>query len=266
MAAEKSTGYYWDVEKWKGSRSVQRMSFAEQGVYRAMLDEQWEHRSLPDDPEQVADRIAVTETQRVEVLAAWPVVRPKFVAAEKGPLRIYNVALERTRRQQRANRKKWSEAGRVAGKASARKRQETRALHVNDRSTIVQRSSTIRQDKTETRQDLTRPDGSLAVNGRSKRPIFTGQRFVVFEWQLEDLTRLLGAHTHAFDLHEWFFALDADVLRTGEVVPQRDGGQWLQARTLAEATRRGMVTAPAPTLGKQSTRLLSAVSSLSDRR
>lgn len=107
-------------------------------------------------------------------------------------------------------------------------------------------------------------------DARSKRPIFNGQRFVVFEWMLDDLMRVLGPHTDDFDLHEWFFTLDASAVASGQVVPQRDGGAWLQAQTLAEARRRGLPIAQtvsaAPTLGKQSSRLLTAVAGLSNTR
>jgi hypothetical protein len=51
---------------------------------------------------------------------------------------------------------------------------------------------------------------------------------------------MLGAHTEQFDLHEWFFTLDAKFLKSGEVVPQRDGGKWLQEQTMNEARRRGL--------------------------
>lgn len=79
-----------------------------------------------------------------------------------------------------------------------------------------------------------------AANARSKHPVFKGQRFVVFDWQLEDLSRMLGSHTDAFDLHAWFFDLDAKAVSDGFVVPQRDGGKWLQEQTQAEAIRRGI--------------------------
>lgn len=81
----------------------------------------------------------------------------------------------------------------------------------------------------------------------SKRPIFTGQRFAVFEWQLEGLERLLGAYFEDFDLHAWFFDLDARVVKAGQLVPQRDNGAWLLAQTETEAKRRGLpmaTTAP----------------------
>lgn len=87
----------FDVKDWRGSRAVQRMSFSERGVYFDMMLEQWDHGPLPDDPQQVADAIASTDTHQAEVLAAWPVVRRKFV--EVAPGRIQNQRLERARQK-----------------------------------------------------------------------------------------------------------------------------------------------------------------------
>ena len=81
--------------------------------------------------------------------------------------------------------------------------------------------------------------------GSSKRPLFSGQRFTVFEWQLDGIQRLLGPHFEDFDVHAWFFALDERVVQAREIVPQRDGGAWLLAQTQAEAIRRGLAMATA---------------------
>lgn len=78
------------------------------------------------------------------------------------------------------------------------------------------------------------------ADSRSKRPIFKGQRFVVFDWMLSDLSRMLGNHADAFDLHAWFYELDQRAVDANVVVPQRDGGKWLQERTHEEALRRGL--------------------------
>ncbi len=79
-----------------------------------------------------------------------------------------------------------------------------------------------------------------APSARSKRPIFTGTRFVVFEWQLDDLRRLLGAYLDEFYIDEWFHTLNQRCEKNGDVIPQRDGGKWLQEQTLQEAQRRGL--------------------------
>lgn len=83
---------------------------------------------------------------------------------------------------------------------------------------------------------------------RSKRPIYQSDRFVVFEWQFDDLGRLLGSHLDAFDLHAFFDALSKQSRDAGLIIPQRDSGAWLQHQVLTEAQRRGLpiavVTAP----------------------
>lgn len=78
------------------------------------------------------------------------------------------------------------------------------------------------------------------TEARSKRPIFSGQRLTVFEWMLDECIKTLGEHCDAFDLHEWFFALDRLAVDRGLVIPKRDNGVWLQAQLVAEAQRRGL--------------------------
>ncbi len=156
----------FDVEKWFGSIATQRMSFAEKGVYLVMLFQEWRDpdRSLPDDPAAVADLIAVTAEQRAEVLAAWESVRRKFVPDRRASGRVINVAIERTRRTQRAKVLNKENIARAAGKASARKRLMARELTVNVRSTPVERPSTIREEKSRSdqrREDQIRDEASF---------------------------------------------------------------------------------------------------------
>lgn len=163
MADERSSGYFWDVQKWKGSTSTRRMSFVERGVYREILDHQWEKGRVPDDAELVADALAINDAQRAEILAAWPVVCNKFVQDERRPGFIFNVRLERTRRQQRANWRKKVEAGRAGGKASAGKRAALKVIDGKHRSSDAQALSTdkTRQDvdvDVDKDVDKTRPD------------------------------------------------------------------------------------------------------------
>lgn len=120
----------------------------------------------------------------------------------------------------------------------------------------------IRKDPPPTPAREARANVNGSEDGRSKRPIFTGQRVTVFEWMLDDCTRILSEHTDAFDLHEWFFALDAMAVTKGLVIPKRDSGQWLQAQLVAEAQRRGIHLTMAQPIekiaGKLSQRLMSA--------
>jgi hypothetical protein len=107
-----------------------------------------------------------------------------------------------------------------------------------------------------------KPSVARRADNRSKHPIFKGQRFVVFDWQLEGIERLLGrANLDAFAIDEFFYVLDAAMTAADTLVPTRDGGVWLQEQVLAEAQRRGLhVAAPvSQRFGKQTTRLMQAV-------
>lgn len=165
--AEKSSGFYFDVEKWCGSKAVQRMSFSERGVYKEMLIEQWKSRSLPDDPQAVADLIALTPSQTAEVLAAWPVVRRKFLTSRGDRKWIYNTALERVRRVQRENRRKHQEAGGRGGKASAVSRRAKSELEASEAAAALQQCSSETNRLDLTRPDVTRRDMRLVEQKNS---------------------------------------------------------------------------------------------------
>ena len=230
-------GFYFNVEKFMSSTAVRRMSCAEVGVYVLMLCQQWREpsRNLPDDPHAVADLIAVMPTQVAEVLTAWEVVRRKFVTSDHAPGRMWNVALERTRRKQRENFRKRRDAGKVGGMASAAKRLTRQELEVKQSLTAVERSSSDQKRVEEKREE--------EIRSEKKRPRFSGQRFAVFDWQHVEHQRILGAHADAFDLDGWYRELDGRVV---QVVPKRDGGAWLDAQLMAEVRRRGLPMEEAP--------------------
>lgn len=94
--------------------------------------------------------------------------------------------------------------------------------------------------KREANVSTTSSNGNGHPDARSKRPIFTGQRLTVFEWQLDDCLKTLGPHADTFGLDEWFFALDQFALSNGLVIPKRDNTAWLLAQLLEEAQRRGL--------------------------
>lgn len=91
---ETAPAFQFYVREWRSSRAVLRMSFAERGMYLEMLLEQWEKKSLPDNPDECAELIGGTPE---EWRAAWPTLRRKFVTDLAG--RIYNVRLERVREE-----------------------------------------------------------------------------------------------------------------------------------------------------------------------
>lgn len=76
------------------------------------------------------------------------------------------------------------------------------------------------------------------LSSRGKRPVFTGRKLTVFEWQLDDCMQALGTHTDAFELDLWFQALDDRAVARNVVLPRRDGGAWLREQLLDEIARR----------------------------
>lgn len=247
--------FLWDVEKLFADVVFQRMSFRDKGVYLCMLFREWlmKEKSLPDSAAAVAELIAVTDAQTTEVEAAWETVRRKFVTDRRGSGRIYNIKLEKTRRVQAKKFLEMQNRASIAGKASAAKRLQTHELPVNGRSTDVEPLSTVRLGKVRSGEERRGEEGIPAplvgADARSKRPIFSGQRVTVFEWQLTNLAGILGPHLDAFDVHAWFFALDAQCVADGTVAPKRDGGAWLESALVREAQRRGLplkFATPAP--------------------
>lgn len=91
------------------------------GVYRELLDAQWELGSLPDDVEELA-RICGASPEEFKI--AWTRVSAKFVPADGGGL--INVRLEEHRAKALNIREKRAASGRAGGAASVQaKRQAT---------------------------------------------------------------------------------------------------------------------------------------------
>lgn len=110
----------------------------------------------------------------------------------------------------------------------------------SDRTRTGSSGSIQKQQQYQKHKEQEQKTAPLPPDGRSKRPLFTGQRLTVFEWQLDDCMRTLGAYADDFDLHAWFYAVDARLVADGLVIPKRDGGEWLQAQLIDEAQRRGL--------------------------
>lgn len=270
-----SPAFLFYVQEWRSSRSVQRMTFAQRGMYLEMLIEQWDKGCLPDCPLACAEVLGGTE---VEWSEAWATLRRKFVDRRSRPRdgievhdpsdrdasrQIVNVRLEKVRKARVAYVNAQKLSGKRGGNAKAQKDKRLEASKpIGSLSEPMANPSEPMamegKKKEEERKDLISEGNGREVpapltNARSKRPIFVGQRLTVFEWMLDDLRRMLGAHFNEFNMDEWFYDLDAKSARAGIVIPQRDGGKWLQEQTLAEASRRGLPIAVALTQGSSKT-------------
>jgi hypothetical protein len=218
VADETSTGFFFDVRAWRGSRTVQRMTMAERGVYLEMLCEQWEKRNLPDDAQQVADAIASSDAQVADVLAAWTAVRRKFVTSRGDETRIYNEPLERTRRKQREYRRKRAEAGAVGGRNAAAKRKAARELEASNATAVL--SDAIANPSDLNRQDKTRPDQKRRDKTREVDGLF--DRF----WAAYPKKKSKDEARRAWDKRRPDEALLAVMLQAIET--QRQSADWLK--------------------------------------
>lgn len=140
--SDQLNGFIFDVELWSGSVAQQRMSFAEKGVYLAMLFQEWRGGPLPDDAHAVAELIAVAPSQVAEVEAAWPVVRRKFVTTDRDPRCIINVRLEKTRRAQKKYLATKKIAGKRGGEAAAANRRHKSSSPSSTATALLQQRST----------------------------------------------------------------------------------------------------------------------------
>lgn len=174
MADQSLPKFLFDVYGWRSSKAIQRMSFAERGVYFEMLLEQWEKRNLPDSPEAVADAIAVTDAQVAEVLAAWPVVRRKFLPSRGDDQRIYNATMERTRREQREYRRKRQEAGALGGKAKSVKHSKDDDLEASNATAVLSDATAMLSDKGKERKGKERSDQESEGEKNSTGPAADG--------------------------------------------------------------------------------------------
>jgi hypothetical protein len=89
--------------------------------------------------------------------------------------------------------------------------------------------------------------GSGGKPSGSKRPIYQSDRFVVFEWQLGELSRMLGPHVDEFDLHGFFDDLSRQSREQGLVIPldREKRWKWLQTQVELAARTRGLPMAGA---------------------
>jgi len=239
---ETSPCFSWYPGDWRGSRFVRNMSWKERGFYRECLDWAWELNGLPSDEDELRDTLGATAG---DFRKLWPVARRLFELWPDGRWR--NARQERERDKQRTRRQRASDGGKAkaqnnggvstpqAGTKQALSRPEaapvTAAEAVPSLALALSPALALA---------LSQSQESPPADARSKRPMFTGQRLTVFEWMLDDCMRTLGEHADAFDLHEWFYELDAQAVRSNLVIPRKQTGDWLQAQLVAEAQRRGL--------------------------
>ena len=240
------TALWWWIDRWRKSTAYTDMTLEEQGAYRNLLDEAHLRGGfLPNDERILAKACGDA--------LAWPRIRvtvlAKFTVTPQGLQNdtLMAVITESKRRSQKQAdyRSRGNEQGNGSGNEQGNALQPPVPVPVLRSGSGSGLISDLKDLANSNAVASTTSAAPVQKNGngnaRSKHPVFKGQRFVVFDWQLEDLGRLLGPHINTFDIDSWFFDLDARCLKSGEIIPQRDGGKWLQEQATAEALRRGIV-------------------------
>lgn len=227
--AERSVTYLFDVLAWRASRPVQRMTWAQRGMYREMLDEQRDKGSLPDDPRACAELLGGTPEEWLE---HWPVLRRNFVDRRHKPRhgevqihdpadhdpkrRIVNIRMARTLRERRAYLRAQQVKGQKGGLAKARNRKGLQASSSYESATA--NSSLKKREEESSKEGKGRESTGLAYDGRF---------LTVFRWQLSELGKRLAEQQRAdFDLLGWFPRVEAELERSREALPQEQHARW----------------------------------------
>lgn len=216
---------------------VKLMSLHERGAYITLICQCWIEGSLPSDIERLA-RLVGAPIAAFKKL--WPSIEPCF-APKAGTDRLLHPRLEKERRKQKDYRRRQSDA---AGKRWQSHGNATALpAHVRQPSQRNAFISVSSQSQTQSRTaDAVTP---LPTNARSRHPVYTSDRFAVFEWQFDELSKMLGAHFEAFGLDAFFDRLTQESRASGLVIPKAEAWSWLQSQVLAEAKRRGLPLASA---------------------
>jgi uncharacterized protein YdaU (DUF1376 family) len=225
------------------------MSMQERGVYITLICQCWIEGAIPADIARLARLCGLPLTTFRKI---WPSLAGCFRPSRRDAEQLVHPRLERERVKQAEWRAEQSERGKSG--AAARWRKHGAAMPTpsrkngvamispmasampNHASLSLSASSSSSSDCSQQRQP---------PNARSKRPIYQSDRFVVFDWQFDDLSKMLGPHFEAFGLDEFFDALSQQSRASGLVIPKSEAWPWLQAQVLAEAQRRGLPMASA---------------------
>lgn len=116
MSSLKPLPYYkWFWQDFRASRTVQRMTYTQRGLYRDLLDECWAEGSIPCDVESMAEICGCP----VEVMAdAWQVLSRCFT--KKGGS-LVNIRLDSERTEKDSQRVNRIESGKLGGLAKLAK-------------------------------------------------------------------------------------------------------------------------------------------------
>lgn len=270
---DKAPAFQFYPKDFLTDEKVVRMSNTEVGIYIRLLSYCWLEGTLPLETENLA-HMARMPVKQFTKLWENSTVKTCFQVGDDG--RLHHKRLDEERDKQAHFRRRASDGGKAAlGRRGANGRFETRVAGAA--STRVAGASHTHQAPGSTSSpisDLQSPVSNLQTavdrGGGSKRPIYQSDRFVVFEWQLDELARTLGPHLDAFDLHGFFDDLSRQSREDGLVIPsdREARWKWLQAQVEGEVRRRGLPMADVATVptNKRVTGLMTGGQAFLNRR
>lgn len=161
MTPDSLIWYPWYQGRFWSSYAVAQLTWAEQGVYRALLDAAWKDGGLPNDPAALAlkARGPVTEFRK-----HWRAVKQFWRVCPDGLLR--NDTLEAVRVEQNARHAKRVEAGRMGGR---------KAMLSNAKQSLAIEKKRLEEAFLKTRGDAAL-GGSLAQVDKTGAPELVGEK------------------------------------------------------------------------------------------
>jgi uncharacterized protein YdaU (DUF1376 family) len=242
---DRSPAFQFYPKDFLTDENVVVMSLLERGAYITLICQCWIDGTIPADPERLA-KMCGSPLSAFRKL--WPALERCFVAARNTPDRLIHPRLERERKKQADFRARQAENGAKGGRPTKPTAKPTESQEKGLGSSGLTQTEPTKSSSSSV-SDLRSSDFSqkaaAPTEARSKRPIYTSDRFAVFEWQFDDLGKMLGGHFEAFDLHAFFDALSQQSRASGLVIPKLEAWPWLQAQVLAEAKRRKLPIASA---------------------
>lgn len=249
MAHDKLLAEWFWTDRWMGS-SAFLLPMEARGLYREMLTQAWRRGArLPNNHEAIRRATGCTDA---EWSRNWPQIEHYWRIGEGNTLvndtqlKVYTDAtamsgFARDRARKAANTRWGHDTGNAQASSRAMLDECTPSLSLSlspdpSQTPILELKNKLVRNGVAAAKNGANGNG----NGRSKHPVFAGERFVVFDWMLEDMMRTLGPHTDNFDLHEWFFTLDATARTSELVIAKSEQWPWLQAALMDEARRRGL--------------------------
>ena len=174
--------YKWYFRDYRANRKVQRLSYIARGLYRELLDEQWDKGYIPDDLEELAD-ICGCPKQVLE--AEWQMLSKCFEELEPG--KLVNRRLERERTENDKKRVNLSLAGKKGGIGKQKLAKADKCQADANESHIAEQSKAEQEQSSDSPSDESR--SSKVEQGSSRDSGFPDSEsdFDTHEWCLKTL-------------------------------------------------------------------------------